>query len=118
MEKFVQEKYMRPWGYYINIAQGDGYLSKILHVNSGAKLSVQSHNCRSEHWFVLKGEADVLLGENEITLSSGQSLDIPLKAIHSVGNSKNSDLEILEIQTGEVLSEDDIVRYKDIYGRV
>ncbi len=118
MKDFTQEKFNRPWGYYVNIAKGDGYLTKILHINSGAKLSVQSHNHRCEHWFILKGKADILLGENEQTLSEGQNIDIPLKAIHSVGNSQDSELEILEIQTGNILSEDDIIRYKDIYGRV
>lgn len=112
------EKVVRPWGYFINIANGDGYLSKIIHVNPEGKLSVQSHNYRSEHWFVIKGKAKVILDKKEFLLNTGDSIDIPLKAIHSIQNPYDNELEIIEIQQGTVLSEDDIIRYEDIYGRV
>ena len=111
------EKVVRPWGYFINIANGDGYLSKIIHVNPDGKLSVQSHNHRSEHWFIVKGTAKVTLGKDIFVLNKGQSIDIPLKAIHSVQNPYETELEIIEIQQGDLLSEDDIIRYEDIYGR-
>ena len=109
---------IRPWGFYRVIAGGKNYSVKILHVNAGQKLSVQSHNHRSEHWVVAYGTAQVLLYDKEITLKVGQSIDIPVKAIHSLQNSSNEDLEVLELQMGEIISEDDIVRYSDIYGRV
>ena len=111
-------KNIRPWGYYINIAEGRGFLTKIIHVNPEGKLSVQSHNHRSEHWFILKGCANVLVNDKEYTLNSGNSIDIPVKSVHSIYNPINEDLELIEIQTGDYLSEDDIIRYEDIYGRI
>ena len=114
----IHKTVYRPWGYYTVIAQGDGFLSKIIHVNSGQKLSVQSHNHRSEHWVVLTGTAKVVLEANERILSPGHSVDIPVKAIHSLQNPYKEDLEIIEVQKGDILAEDDIIRYEDIYGRV
>ena len=84
MEKNFTEQ--RPWGFYTNIAKGNGFLTKIIHVNPEAQLSVQSHNFRSEHWVVLSGKAVVILNGQEFILSIGQSIDIPLKAIHSLKN--------------------------------
>ncbi len=117
-KKYTNELVTRPWGFYRNVDQGEGYLIKILHVNPDGKLSVQSHNHRSEHWFVIKGSAKVILHEKEIILNTGESLDIPLKAVHSLQNPYEQDLEVIEVQRGDILSEDDIVRYSDIYGRV
>lgn len=114
----VHKTVYRPWGYYTVIAQGEGFLTKIIHVNSGQKLSVQSHNFRSEHWVVLLGTAKVVLEGKELILSSGHSVDIPLKAIHSLQNPYKEDLEIIEVQKGSPLIEDDIIRYEDMYGRV
>ncbi len=114
----VHKKVYRPWGFYKVIAQGDGYQSKIIHVNQGQKLSVQSHNHRSEHWVLLSGKADVLLGDKIHTLLPGQSVDIAIKEIHSLQNPYDADLEIIEVQKGDILSEDDIIRYEDMYGRV
>lgn len=108
----------RPWGYYKVIEQGEKYCVKIIHVNVGQKLSVQSHNYRSEHWVVASGKAYVILDENEFNLDVGQSADIPVKAVHSLQNPFEQDLEIVELQMGEIISEDDIIRYSDIYGRV
>lgn len=108
----------RPWGYFINLTQGDGYLVKIIHVNPKQKLSVQSHNYRSEHWVAVKGTASVILNSDEISLQEGECIDIPIKAVHSLQNLSDDAIEIIEIQRGEVLSEDDIIRYSDIYGRV
>ncbi|MBR1461671.1 phosphomannose isomerase type II C-terminal cupin domain [bacterium] len=117
-EIILNKPMSRPWGYYIVTSVGKGFQTKIIHVNPGQKLSVQSHNHRNEHWFVLSGIANVILNNDEKILSSGQSVDIPLKAIHSLQNLQETDLEIVEIQTGDLLSEDDIIRYSDIYGRV
>ena len=111
-------KEYRPWGYYSVIEQGSGFIVKIIHVNKGHRLSLQSHNHRSEHWVVLSGVADVVLNDIKCTLKVGQSVDIPLKAHHSLQNPYEADLEVLEIQMGKILSEDDIIRYEDIYGRV
>ena len=114
----VHKTVFRPWGFYTVIAQGEGFLTKIIHVNKGQRLSVQSHNFRSEHWVVLSGTAKVVLEGKDLILSSGHSVDIPLKAIHSLQNPYEEDLEIIEVQKGDPLIEEDIVRYEDMYGRV
>lgn len=114
----VHKTVYRPWGFYTVIAQGEGFLTKIIHVNTGQKLSVQSHNFRSEHWVVLSGTAKVVLEGKELILSPGHSVDIPLKAIHSLQNPYENDLEIIEVQKGDPLIEEDIIRYEDMYGRV
>lgn len=114
----VHKTVYRPWGFYTVIAQGQGFMTKIIHVNPGQKLSVQSHNFRSEHWVVLSGTAKVVLEAKELILSPGHSVDIPLKAIHSLQNPYTEDLEIIEVQKGDPLIEEDIIRYEDMYGRV
>lgn len=114
----VHKTVYRPWGFYTVIAQGEGFLTKLIHVNQGQKLSVQSHNFRSEHWVVLSGRAKVILEGKEVVLTPGHSVDIPLKAVHSLQNPYNEDLEIIEVQKGSPLIEEDIIRYEDMYGRV
>lgn len=114
----VHKTVYRPWGFYTVIAQGQGFMTKIIHVNPGQKLSLQSHNFRSEHWVVLSGTAKVILEAKELILSPGHSVDIPLKAIHSLQNPYKEDLEIIEVQKGDPLIEEDIIRYEDMYGRV
>lgn len=114
----VHKTVYRPWGFYTVIGQGKGFLTKIIHVNPGQKLSVQSHNHRSEHWVVLTGTAKIILEKKEHELTQGHSIDIPVEAIHSLQNPFEEDLEIIEVQLGDLLIEDDIVRYEDIYGRV
>ena len=108
----------KPWGYFINLIKEENYLAKIIYVNKGQKLSLQSHEHRSEHWFVISGTARVILKDKEITLNKGQSIDIPLKAKHSLQNPYDVDLVVIEIQQGDLLSEDDIIRYEDMYGRI
>ncbi len=108
----------RPWGFYKVIAQGEGFLTKIIHVNPKQKLSLQSHNHRSEHWVILSGCAKVILDKKELILNPNESIDIPLKAIHSLQNPYDIPVEVLEVQMGELLIEEDIIRYEDIYGRV
>ena len=108
----------RPWGFYTCLNGGEGWLSKIITVSPGHKLSLQSHNYRSEHWVVLEGTATVLLEDEVHELEKRQSIDIPLQAKHSLQNHTNEPLKILEVQKGEYISEDDIVRYEDMYGRV
>lgn len=116
--QMVHKTVYRPWGFYTVIAEGKGFQTKIIHVNKGQKLSVQSHNHRSEHWVVLSGMAKVVLEGQDHILSPGHSIDIDVKAIHSLQNPFEEDLEIIEVQKGDILSEDDIIRYEDIYGRV
>ncbi len=108
----------RPWGWYKVIATGSDFATKIIHVNPGQKLSVQSHEHRSEHWVILSGVAKVLLEGREHILSRGHSIDIGIRAIHSLQNPYEEGLEVIEVQMGDVLSEDDITRYEDMYGRV
>ncbi len=116
--QMVHKTVYRPWGFYTVIAEGKGFQTKLIHVNTGQKLSVQSHNHRSEHWVVLSGMAKVVLEGKDHILSPGHSIDIGLKAIHSLQNPYEEDLEIIEVQKGDILSEDDIIRYEDMYGRV
>ncbi len=113
----VHKTVYRPWGFYTVLAQGKGFLTKLIHVDVGQKLSVQSHNHRSEHWVVLSGKAKVVLEGKELILSPGHSIDIGLKAIHSLQNPYEEPMEIIEVQLGDLLLEDDIVRYEDMYGR-
>lgn len=116
--QMVHKTVYRPWGFYTVIAEGKGFQTKLIHVNVGQKLSVQSHNHRSEHWVVLSGMAKVVLEGKEHILSPGHSIDIAVKAIHSLQNPFDEDIEIIEVQKGDILSEDDIIRYEDMYGRV
>ncbi|MBR1423950.1 mannose-1-phosphate guanylyltransferase/mannose-6-phosphate isomerase [bacterium] len=108
----------RPWGYYTCMNSGEGYLTKTICVLPKQKLSIQSHNHRSEHWVVLEGKALVIKEDKEYNLNAGDSIDIPLKAKHSLQNPYDEDLKIIEIQQGDYISEDDIIRYEDCYGRV
>lgn len=108
----------RPWGYYTCMNSGNGYLTKTICVMPKQKLSIQSHNFRSEHWVVLEGKALVILNDEEHVLSSGDSIDIPIKAKHSLQNPYDEELKIIEVQKGNHISEDDIIRYEDCYGRV
>lgn len=114
----VHKTMYRPWGFYTVLAQGNGFLTKMIQVNPGQKLSIQSHNHRSEHWVVLSGLAKVVLEGKDIILSPGHSVDIPVKAIHSLQNPYEDELKIIEVQKGDILIEEDIIRYEDMYGRV
>ncbi len=108
----------RPWGYYTCLNKGSGYLTKLICVLPGQKLSLQSHNHRSEHWVVLEGTASVVLEDQTHTIQAGGSIDIPLKAIHSLQNPFDTELKIIEVQKGDILLETDIIRYQDMYNRV
>uniref|UniRef100_UPI004047D0B8 mannose-1-phosphate guanylyltransferase/mannose-6-phosphate isomerase n=1 Tax=Flavobacterium sp. TaxID=239 RepID=UPI004047D0B8 len=108
----------RPWGKYDAIDQGERYQVKRITVKPGAKLSVQLHHHRAEHWVVVSGIAKVTNGDRSFILAENESTYIPLGVIHSLENPGNVPLEIIEIQSGSYLGEDDIVRFDDIYGRV
>ena len=114
----VHKTVYRPWGYYTVLAEGKGFLTKMIQVNPGQKLSVQSHNHRSEHWVILEGMAKVVLEGKEHILSPGHSIDIDVKEIHSLQNPYQDNLKIIEVQKGDLLVEEDIIRYEDMYGRV
>lgn len=116
--RLVHKTVFRPWGFYTCLAEGEGYLTKVISVSPKQKLSIQSHNNRSEHWVVLEGKALVVLDGKENHLVAGQSIDIPLKAKHSLQNPYDTELRIIEVQKGDYISEDDIIRYEDVYGRV
>ena len=107
----------RPWGSYLAIANGENWLVKLIDVNPGASLSLQRHNHRAEHWIVVKGTAEVRVEEKKIILNENQSTFIPLGALHKLSNPKKSNLKIIEVQSGSLLSEDDIERFDDMYGR-
>lgn len=110
-------KTLRPWGSFETVDLGDRFKVKRITVKSGASLSLQMHTKRSEHWVVVKGEATVTCGEREFILNEDQSTYIPIGEKHRLENKGGNLLEIIEVQTGSYLGEDDIVRFSDIYGR-
>lgn len=118
VEKEVHRKVNRPWGWYDSIDEGDRFKVKRIQVKPGASLSLQKHNHRSEHWIVVKGTAQVVNGDQVITLYENQSTYIPQGQTHRLSNPGNEPLEIIEVQSGSYLGEDDIVRIDDLYKRV
>lgn len=108
----------RPWGKYDSIDKGECYQVKRITVKPGEKLSLQMHHHRAEHWVVVSGTARVTNGDETFTLSENQSTYIPLGVVHALENPGKTPLEIIEIQTGSYLGEDDIVRLEDRYGRI
>jgi mannose-1-phosphate guanylyltransferase/mannose-6-phosphate isomerase len=111
-------KVFRPWGWYDSIEDGTHFQVKRLYVNPGAKLSLQMHYKRAEHWVVVSGIATVINGEDVLTLTEGESTYISIGTTHGLENKTTEPLEIIEVQSGTYLGEDDIVRFEDIYGRV
>ena len=116
-EKDDNRKVYRPWGYFDSIDYGEGFQVKRLFINPGAKLSLQKHQKRAEHWVVVKGIASVTCGEKKYKLTENQSTYIPKGEIHRLENREKNPLEIIEIQTGNYLGEDDIIRLEDDYER-
>jgi len=110
-------KVYRPWGYYDSIDYGEGFQVKRIFVNPGAKLSLQKHKKRAEHWVIVKGTAHVTCGQKAFELNKNQSTYIPKGEIHRLENHETIPLEIIEIQTGDYLGEDDIIRLEDYYER-
>lgn len=107
----------RPWGCYTVLVDDDGFKVKRLVVEPGASLSLQLHRHRAEHWIVVKGIAEATIGNSVATLQPRASLFIPIGTRHRIANTGTDDLIVIEVQFGELLSEDDIVRFDDIYGR-
>ena len=108
----------RPWGYYEVLSDGPGHKVKRITVYPGKRLSLQRHRRRAEHWFVLRGEAVATLGEKELFVKSGDSVNIPEGEIHRIANGGPAPLIFIEVQTGEYFGEDDIERTEDDYGRI
>lgn len=110
-------KVYRPWGWYDSVAHGEGFQVKRIGVKPGQKLSLQMHHKRAEHWIVVKGTARVTCDDRVFDLQENQSTFIPLGSRHRLENATRQPLEIIEVQSGSYLGEDDIVRFEDIYGR-
>jgi mannose-1-phosphate guanylyltransferase/mannose-6-phosphate isomerase len=117
-EASIHRKVYRPWGWYDSIEMGEHFQVKRLHVNPGAKLSLQMHYHRAEHWVVVSGIATVTNGKDVLTLKEGDSTYIPIGRKHGLENKGMKQLEIVEVQSGNYLGEDDIVRFEDIYARI
>lgn len=112
------EIFQRPWGFYKTTVLNDYFQSKVISVKPGQQLSLQSHNHREEHWIVAHGTGTVQIEKSVIPVSCGSSLFIPMGAKHRLTNTDDKEnLIITEVQIGDYLGEDDIVRYEDIYGR-
>jgi mannose-1-phosphate guanylyltransferase len=113
----LSREVFRPWGKYDSIDSGERYQAKRITVKPGAKLSVQMHHHRAEHWVVVSGAARVTNGDKTFLLSENESTYIPVGVVHALENPGKIELELIEVQTGSYLSEDDIVRFEDRYGR-
>ena len=107
----------RPWGWFETLTMEARFQVKRILVNPGAALSLQSHHHRSEHWIVVEGTAKVTVNEDVSIITEGQSVYIPLGAIHRMENPGKLPMVLIEVQTGAYLDEDDIIRYDDIYAR-
>ncbi|MDO8714673.1 MAG: mannose-1-phosphate guanylyltransferase/mannose-6-phosphate isomerase [Polynucleobacter sp.] len=116
-EKNLHRKVARPWGWYDSVDEGERFKVKRIQVKPGASLSLQMHHHRAEHWIVVKGVAEITNGDQVITLTENQSTYIPQGQTHRLANPGKTPLEIIEVQSGSYLGEDDIVRFEDTYGR-
>ncbi|MBQ9731635.1 MAG: phosphomannose isomerase type II C-terminal cupin domain [Alphaproteobacteria bacterium] len=108
---------VRPWGTWEVLDTGTNFCVKKIKVNPGGKLSLQLHHFRSEHWIIVKGRALITLGDEMISKKAGENIFIPEETKHRIQNDTNSDVEFIEVQIGDNLDENDIVRLEDIYGR-
>jgi mannose-1-phosphate guanylyltransferase/mannose-6-phosphate isomerase len=116
-EHTLHRKVHRPWGWYDSIDEGGRFKVKRIQVKPKASLSLQKHHHRAEHWIVVTGTAEITNGDKVLTLTENQSTYIPLGEVHRLSNPGSIPLEIIEVQSGSFLSEDDIVRFEDSYGR-
>ncbi len=116
-ERSLHRKVYRPWGFYEGVDAGPAFQVKRISVNSGASLSLQLHHHRAEHWVVVSGVATVTIGEQVMDLNKNESCYIPAETQHRLQNLTDEPLEIIEVQSGSYLGEDDIVRFEDNYGR-
>ena len=118
--KYYKKKnvYYRPWGRYVNLFEGKGFLIKELFVKPKGILSLQKHHHRSEHWLVTQGTPKITLNKDSFSRKKNDHIFIPLEAIHRIENPGNKPVKIIEAQVGSILKESDIVRFQDVYGRI
>ena len=118
--KYFKKKnvYYRPWGRYINLFEGKNFLVKELIVNSKSSISLQKHHYRSEHWMVTQGKPKITINKKKFFKKKNESVFVPSGAIHRIENYFKKPVKIIEVQTGPILRESDIIRYQDIYGRI
>jgi len=109
---------IRPWGRYRVLSDEADHKVKMIVVSEGKRLSLQRHRKRSEHWYIIRGNALVTLNNHSIKMSQGQSVDIPQSSIHRIENTGAGDVVFIEVQTGVYFGEDDIERFADDYGRL
>ena len=107
----------RPWGSFHVVDEGPGFKVKRIVVKEGGRLSLQSHKHRAEHWTIVEGTATVTVGKSVYTLTRSQSIDIPFQAVHRLENLHKGEVVVIEVQFGDYLGEDDIIRYEDAYQR-
>lgn len=117
ISKGVAATELRPWGSFTILEEGRGYKIKRIEVKPGHRLSLQMHHHRSEHWIVVSGTAKVVCGDQDLTLGSNQSTYVPQCTTHRLENPGVIPLVLIEVQNGEYLGEDDIVRFQDDYSR-
>jgi mannose-1-phosphate guanylyltransferase/mannose-6-phosphate isomerase len=116
-ESNLHRKVHRPWGWFDSIDEGGHFKVKRIQVNPGASLSLQKHHYRAEHWVVVTGTAEIINGDKKLLLNENESTYIPLGKVHRLSNPGSIPLEIIEVQSGSYLGEDDIVRFEDQFGR-
>jgi len=118
--KYFKKKnvYYRPWGRYVNLFEGKNFLVKELTINSKSSISLQKHHYRSEHWMVTQGKPKITLYKKKFFKKENDSIFIPVGTIHRIENLHKKPVKIMEVQTGPILKESDIIRYKDVYGRI
>ena len=118
--KYFKKKnvYYRPWGRYVNLFNGKGFLVKELYIKPKGILSLQKHYHREEYWMITEGTPKITVNKDVFFKKPFESVFIPLKAIHRIENTFNVPVKIIEVQTGSILKETDIVRYQDAYGRI
>jgi len=118
--KYYKKKnvYYRPWGRYVNLFEGKGFLIKELFIKSKGILSLQKHHHRAEHWLVTQGTPKITLNKDSFSKKANDHVFIPLEAVHRIENLGNKPVKIIEAQVGSILKESDIVRFQDVYGRI
>ena len=118
--KYYKKKntYYRPWGRYVNLFEGKGFLIKELYIKPKGILSLQKHHHRAEHWLVTKGTPRITINKEKFLKKTNESIYIPLGAIHRIENTSMKSVKIIEAQIGSILKETDIIRYQDVYGRI
>ena len=118
--KYFKKKnvYYRPWGHYVNLFRGQNFLVKELTINSNSSISLQRHHHRSEHWMITQGKPKITINNKKFFKKENDSVFVPTGSVHRIENLYKKSVKIIEVQTGSILKETDIVRFQDIYGRI